>query len=408
MTLVNEDTSEAALAINGGSPVRSTPMPARHAIGPEEKRLIAETIDYYDEIGLDPGYQGVFEERYCDAFTAFMGGGFADAVATGTVSIFVSLLALDLPKGSEVIVSPITDPGTLSAIIMCGLTPKLVDTAPGSYNVGPNEFEARISDKCSALVLVHSVGRAAEIDQIMTIARAHGIKVLEDCSQSHGAMFQGKRVGAFGDIAAFSTMYRKASITGASGGVVYTQNEELYQNALAHADRGKPRWREGFDDRDPSHFLFPALNLHTDEISCAVGEASLARLDETRARRLDYVKAVDTGLQQHAKHCRTHGFNRDDSPFILPVFVDPAGLTVDKVTFARAVLEEGIGLNPDYRYLVADWPWVRPYLADEFECANARAVRDATFNLYLNEKYSAQEADDTVEAILKVEAAYAK
>lgn len=406
MTLINEDISAAALAIAGGTPVRGTPMPARHAIGPEEKRLINETIDHYEQIGLDPGYQGVFEERYCNAFAAFMGGGYADAVATGTVSIFVALLALDLPKGSEVIVSPITDPGTLSAIIMCGLVPRLVDTAPGSYNVGPEELEARITDACSALVLVHSVGRAAEIDKIMAVAQTRGVKVLEDCSQAHGALFKGKRVGAFGDIAAFSTMYRKASITGASGGVVYTQDEALYHQTLAHADRGKPRWRDKFDDRDPAHFLFPALNLHTDEISCAIGEASLARLDETRALRLNYVKAVHEGLEGAAKSCRTHGFNPDDSPFILPVFVETEGLSVDKVTFARAVLEEGIGLNPDYRYLVADWPWVRPYLADGFECANARAARDATFNLYLNEKYGAQEAADTVEAILKVERAY--
>ncbi len=406
MTLINEDTSETALAINGGTPVRSTPMPARHAIGPEEKRLIAETIEHYEKIGLDPGYQGVFEERYCDAFSAFMGGGYADAVATGTVSIFVALKALDLPEGSEVLVSPITDPGTLSAIIMCGLKPRLLDTAPDSYNSGPEEVQARITDACTGLVLVHSVGRAAEIDRIMEICQAQGIRVLEDCSQAHGAKFKGKRVGAFGDIAAFSTMYRKASITGASGGVVFTQNEELFQNVLAHADRGKPRWREGFDDRDPSQFLFPALNLHTDEISCAIGEASLARLDETRAKRLDYVKAVHEGLERDAKHCRTHGFNPDDSPFILPVFVNEQGLSVDKTTFARAVLGEGIGLNPDYRYLVEDWPWIRPYLADAFACTNARAVRDATFNLYLNEKYGAHEAADTIEAILKVEQAY--
>lgn len=406
MMLINEDNSDIGLAINGGSPVRDTPMPARHAIGPEEKRLINQTIDHYEKLGLDPGYQGVFEERYCAAFSAFMGGGYADAVATGTVSVFVALLALDLPKGSHIIVSPITDPGTLSAIIMCGLTPRLVDTVPGSYNVGVEQLEARIDDACSALVLVHSVGRAAEVDRIMEVARAHGIKVLEDCSQAHGAKFKGKRVGTFGDIAAFSTMYRKASITGASGGVVFTQNEHLYHNALAHADRGKPRWRERFDDRDPSHFLFPALNLHTDEISCAIGEASLARLDDTRARRLDYVKAVHNGLESQAQHCRTHGFNPDDSPFILPVFVDQDNLSVDKVTFARAVLEEGIGLNPDYRYLVSDWPWVKSYLSDNFECANARAARDSSFNLYLNENYGAQEAADTVEAILKVEKAY--
>ena len=401
-------TRDDKLAIDGGAPLRSAPMPARRAIGEAERAALLEALDYYDQRGLDPGYEGFFEQRYCRAFSELMGGGYADAVATGTASLFVAVAALDLPKGSEVLVSPITDPGSLSAIIMNGLVPRLVDSAPDSYNVGLAQVEARISQKTSCMMIVHSIGRpVTEIGEIVKMAHSRGIKVIEDCSQSQGAMVRGARVGSFGDIAAFSTMYRKASITGASGGVVFTRDLDLYHNAIARADRGKPRWLEGFDDRNPSTFLFPALNLHTDELSCAIGLASLARLDETRERRLAFVAEVTKRIKDNCELCRPYGYSTDDSPFIYPVIVDPTRIGVTKEKFAQAIIAEGIGLNPHYNYLVRDWPWVSSLLSDAFETPNARSIRDRTFNLYLNENYGITEAEDAAAATRKVELAFA-
>lgn len=398
----------ATLAINGGTPLRSVPMPPRLALGPDEERMVAECLAWYRDRAEDPGYQGEFERRYCEAFAASLGGGHADSVATGTLAIFVAIAALNLPKGSEVLCSPITDPGTLSAIIMNGLKPRLMDSAPGSYNVGPQQFLDRVTDQVSAAVVVHSLGHAAEIDAIVAEAHARGIRVVEDCSQAHGAKWKGRPVGTFGDIAAFSTMYRKAHMTGASGGVVFTRDVELYHMALAHGDRGKPRWIEGFDDRDPNHFLFPALNLHTDEISCAIGLASLGRLPQVIMRRLAFVAEFTGRLRAKSKVCRPYGYQTSDSPFVTPVMVDASRLTVSKTRFAEAVRAEGIGLNPHYQYVVADWPFLKPYLADDFGTPNARAARDGSFCLYLNEKYSEREAADCVAAILKVEAELAR
>jgi dTDP-4-amino-4,6-dideoxygalactose transaminase len=382
-------------------------MPGRLAIGSRERAMIEEALDYYAERQLDPGYQGVFEQRYCDAFAARMGGGYADAVATGTAAIYVALAALDLPAGSEVLVSPITDPGTIAAIILLRLVPGLVDSRPNSYNIDVEQVSARLTDRTSCVLVVHSIGMAAEIDALAALARTRGIKILEDCSQSHGASHKGRQVGTFGDVAAYSTMYRKTSMTGGSGGVVYTRDRDIYHRAIAHADRGKPRWIDGFDDRNPSQFLFPALNFHTDEISCAIGIASLARLDETRERRLRFVAQVTRLIGEQSNACRPYGCSDGDSPFIYPVIVDPDGISTDKITFARAVLAEGIALSPHYNYLVADWPWVRQYLADDFDTPNARSIRDRTFNLYLNENYELREAVDTAQAIRKVERAFA-
>src|SRR5256885_8308775 len=114
-----------------------------------------------------------------------MGVGYAEAVATGTSALYISVAALDLPKGSEVLVSPITDPGTLAAIVLNGLRPRLVDSRPDSYNVGPEQFAERITPNVSAAIIVHAAAYAAEIDKIVEIARKHGIKAIDDSSHSH-------------------------------------------------------------------------------------------------------------------------------------------------------------------------------------------------------------------------------
>ena len=384
------------------TPIRSTPMPPRLALGKDERAMVEEVFRYYGEQGNDPGYQGHFEQEYCRLFTESMGGGYADAVATGTAAVYVALAALNLPQGSEVLVSPITDPGSVNAIIHARLRPKLVDSRPGSYNVGPEQIEARIGTNTKAALIVHAAGQAAEIDAIVQICHQHGVRVVEDCSQAHMARWNGQPVGTFGDIAAFSTMYRKASITGGAGGVVYTGDKDLYHMALAHADRGKTPWVKDFDDKDPNQFLFPALNLHADELSCAIGIASWCRLPQTIAARLEYVKNLDR-LTSQSRYCRPYGWSNGDSPFFYPIIVDKERLPISPRDFAERVAKQGIGLNPHYAYLLADWGYLRPYLADEFETTNARAIRDMSFNLFVNENYGLQEVEDTIAAIMKVE-----
>jgi perosamine synthetase len=408
MSTVTVGHNKSALAVDGGEPVRKRPMPPRFALGDAEIAQIHSVIAHYQEKQIDPGYAGVFEKAYTDAFVKFMGGGYADAVATGTASLYIAVAALDLPAGSEVIVSPVTDPGTLAAIILNNLVPRVADSEPGTFNMGPEQFVARITPKTRAVMLVHSLGRAADAFGVTKEAHARNIRVIEDCSQSHGARIKGKPIGNFGDIAAFSTMYRKAHMTGGAGGVVFSNDIDLHHRALAAADRGKPSWREDFDDRNPNQFLFPALNFHTDEISCAIGVASLGRLPNTILKRLTFLAELTGRLNDRADICKPFGYSPNDAPFVYPIVVDVNRITCGKEEFAKAVLAEGIGLNPHYQYLVSDWPWLKPYLTDDFDTPNARTLRDHSFMLYLNENYGVSEASDCAKAIVKVEKYYAR
>jgi len=378
-------------------------LPPRFAYSSKEMVKINEVIDYYKSIDQDPGYNGKFEKEFCEKFSEYQGGGYTDAVATGTAAIFIALQALQLPKGSDVLISPVTDSGPLNAIIMLGLKPIVMDSAKNSYNINLESFLQKVTPNTSCILLVHTGGEPVkETPLIVKEAKKRGIKVLEDCSQATGAIIEGKRVGTYGDIAAFSTMYRKNLIAGSSGGLVYTKDKNLYHLALAYADRGKQVWREDLNQNDPGNALFPALNFNTDEISCAIGIASLERLDETIEKRKAFLKFF-IPLLKESKVCKPYYFDETFSPFFFPIFVDTSKLKCSKIEFAKKLNEYGVGNNFHYGCLISEWEWAKSYLQNDYSTPNAKFVKDNSFNLFLNENYTKEDAKKIIEIIKKVE-----
>ena len=396
------------LAINGGPKVRTQPMPPRRLFGPAERKAVERVFDYYQEKNLDFGYQGPFEQAYTDAFIRYLGvGGYADGVATGTGALYVALASLDLPKGSEILLSALAgDPGTVSSIILRELVPRLVDCGKNNYTIDAEQVIARMTPKTRALFVVHAGGMSAPMIEIMAAAKARGVLVLEDCSQAHGAMYRGQKVGTFGDVAAFSTMSRKNHATGGCGGVVYTKDQERFHLIRAHSDRGKPSWRQDFDDKEPGRYLFPALNWNIDEVSCAIGSSTLERVEDVRLGRLKLIRSIEQRLVKESNCCRAYPVPDEAAPFFLPVMLDSSALSCSKREFAEAVAAEGIPINPHYRTVVSEWPWVQQYLGDNFVPQNAISIRDRTFNLLFHEAFGEQEINDIIAAIVKVERAF--
>ncbi len=398
------------LAIEGGAPLRKKPLPPRRLFDRSELKSVAAVFQNSWNSRVDFGYQGKFEELYTKAFVGFQGGkGYADAVSSGSAALFVSLAALKIARGSEIIFSPVTDPGGISPALFLGLKPVVADSLPNSFNISPSEFEKAVTRKTKVAAITHLAGIPVDMDPICRIARRKGIKIIEDCSQAHGALYKNKRVGCFGDISFFSTMFSKIHASGGCGGLIYTQDKELYWRVRSLADRGKPFQKKDANMKDPGSFLCGALNFNQDEISCAIGLSTLKKLDRTINERLKIVHNINSQL----KNCRVvkpveiPRFAKP-SPFFLTVKVDCDKLKVSKLKFAEAIRAEGIWINPDYRYVVCEWGWMKPYLTKDMKTPNASQFRDETFNILFNERFTDKDIRDVIRCILKVESVYAK
>jgi dTDP-4-amino-4,6-dideoxygalactose transaminase len=376
---------------------------SRRSFGAAEEAAVRQVFRHYAKEGKDFGYQGRFEEKYCRAWVDYLGTrGFADGVATGTAAVYVGLAALRLPAGSEVGVSPITDPGTVNAIILNGLSPVLVDSMAGSYNIGPDQLSRAISRKMRAVIVVHCHGRAAPISDLVALARTRRVQVMEDCSQAHGATWKGRQVGTFGDLAAFSTMYRKNHASGGCGGLVFTRRRLLYEQIRAAADRGKPFFRRGFDEKNPAQFLFPALNLNMDEISAAVGLANLGKLDSVNDRRRQLVFRLQKNLRQNSRRFYLDSWTDADAPFFVPVHLREGSAGAAEAA-GHWLARQGVPVNAKYRYLVSEWPYLRRYLRGNRRTPNARATRNGSFNLLLHERWSLADIDFISERLIEYE-----
>ncbi len=398
------------LAIFGGKKTRIKKMPARFSFGQQENKEIKKMVNYYRNKGEDPKYSGEWEKKYCKKFSKFMGGGYADAVATGTGAIYVAMKALEIKEGSDVIISPVTCSGNFSCITEQGLNPILVDSEKDSYNTNLVEIKKRITKNTKLIQITHVGGEPVkDIVSIAKFAKEKKIFLLEDCSQAIGAKINNRYVGSFGDIAAFSTMYRKNLAANSSGGIIFTKKKNLFKKVLAYGDRGKVLWRKDLDFRDPGNSIFPALNWNSDEFSCAIGLANLNRLKKTNLKRKKFLEYfLKIMKKKNIRSCKPLNYHKGYSPFFFPLKYNKDFLNISYTKFTDALVAEGIPIGINYGCLVVTWKWAKKYFKKKFISNNAIKTRNSCFHLYLNENYGKAEANDIIEAILKIEKFYSK
>ena len=409
------------LAIDGGPKVRTKPFPPRRLFGEEEKQAAMKLFDTAIAAGGVFGYGGPEEQAYEKEFAEYMGGGFADAVNSGTSAVFVSLGALQLDPGSEVIVPPITDPGGVMPVVMLNCVPMVCDAAPGSFNMGPKQVMELLSERTKAIICAHIAGEPVDMDPILELAKQRGIAVIEDCAQSHGARYKGRFCGSMGTFGAFSTMSGKHHATGAQGGVVFTKDEELYWRAKRFADRGKP-----FNLSGATSNVVAGLNLNLNDLSATIGRVQLRKLPAIVAARRKAAEAIRAALDKKAKAVSLgwQAPKSESAYWFMRIHLDLPKLKVDKARFVQALSAEGIPATLSYRHIPSEatwfknravfgksgWPWTCPaYKGDpnrQFPCPNAIAATDTHFITGVHENYGTEEVRDIVEALLKVEMAY--
>jgi dTDP-4-amino-4,6-dideoxygalactose transaminase len=408
------------LAIDGGTPVRSTPMPRRTLIGQEERQAVLALLDR--EVAQGGGfdrYGGTEVDAYEREFAEHFGTAFATATSSGTAAIHAALAALRLDPGSEVICAPVTDPGGVMPVVWMQCLPVFADADPDTFNMDPASVAGRVTERTRAIIVTHLAGQPADLEPILDLARGRKIAVIEDCAQAHDALYRGRKVGTFGDVGAFSLMGGKHSTAGGQGGMVVTDDEELYWNAKRFADRGKP-----FNTGE-YHNVLLGLNYRMTELEAAIGRVQLGKLAEVVRRR----RALAEGLRRRISDLEAVRMGKvidgaEPSYWFWLMKVDAEKLRVPKDEFARAVAAEGVPIMPRYDFMVyeapwfrdratfgrAGWPWAVVPGADAIEyegsCPNARAAIEAHMVLPCHEFLGEPEIDDIASALRKVERAY--
>jgi len=405
--------------MHGGPQARHFPWPRRRHFDDREKQVMVALMDREIKHGGALVYNGPEEKAYCEEFCKFLGGGYADAVNSGTNALYVALRALDLEPGTEVITPPITDPGGAMPVPMLGCIPVPADSAPGSLNVSVDQIRAVLTDRTSAIVLAHISGHPINMDPILALAAERGIPVVEDCAQAHGALYKGKMAGTLGDIAAFSTMFGKHHATGAQGGLVFTRDTRLFTRVRQVADRGKPYGALG----TPGNVV-ASLNFNQDELSCAIGRVQLQKLPGALKNRRTFANAVAVGVKDIPGMTILEAPEGCESAWwFLMLRFDPAKISCNSTEFANALNREGIeGVTGGYPFYPTDgvWhrdgnvygssglPWsLRQTRPQHYPLPNAHDANATIVRVDVHEQLGLNEARDLLTAIRKVAKHYA-
>jgi len=253
---------------------------AKPMIGEEEKQAVLEVLDS----GMLA--QGPRVKAFEEAFAAMCGVSHAIATSSGTTALHVALLAHNIGADDEVITSPFTFIASANSILFTGARPVFVDIDPVTFDLDPAQLEAAITSRTKAIMPVHLFGLLADMDAIQAIADKHGLAIIEDACQAHGAALRDKRAGSFGT-GTFS-LYPTKNITSAEGGMVTTSDDRIAENCRVIRQHGMRR-RYYHDEL--------GFNFRMTDVHAAIGLAQLHKLERFNAHRIANARFLSAKLR---------------------------------------------------------------------------------------------------------------
>ncbi len=404
------------LAISGGEKAKKTPYGTGKRFGDEELLQLKEALEQNTLFYWAGKKVKAFTKKFADIY----GSKYCVSTSSGTAAIHVALGAIGVSAGDEVITSPITDMGTVIGILYQNAIPIFADLDPHTYNMDPASIEARITDKTKAILVVHLAGNPADMDAVMDIAKRHDLRVVEDCAQSYMCYYKGRLAGTIGDVGCFSINDFK-HISAGDGGMCLMNDEELYKTAFGFADKNYNRIATNPVDARKIESLAP--NYRMTELQGAVGLAQLDKLSWICERRNEFGDGITKGISDLVgiyPHKITDGGKSSYWFYMLRINEKEAG--VDRDTFSKALATEGIPNQAGYiphcvyeyglftnknAYPGSDCPFGCKHYGKEIEykkglCPEAEDILNTAIRFSVNEYYTAQDLQETIEGIRKV------
>ncbi len=412
------------LAINGGRPSRTTPDPVIYPggmlIGEEEEQAVVEVIRskrlfrYY---GPNPGPSRA--EQLEREFGKYTGAEFTLAVTSCTAALICGLHGLQVGPGDEVIVPAYTWIATAEAVLAVGAVP-VVAEVDDTLTLDPMDIERHISAHTRAIIVVHMRGVPAQMDEIMAVSQKHSIPVLEDVAQANGATYHGVKLGTIGAVGCFSLQFNKV-ITSGEGGLVITNNREIWKRAVMYHDPVAGRRYEIPDDE-----TLWGVNFRMPELTAAVALVQLRKLnsllDLLRARKQMLVEGLAPTLRSTGISYQRQSDPQGDNAIALILLARDRS---QALRITHALSAENIGASVIFHPDVTDyhiythwipivnhrqwsgnsgpWQWahnIPQYTPDM--CPKTLELLGRTIHLNINPLSTNQDIEETIEGFCKV------
>lgn len=334
-----------------------------------------------------------FEQTVAD----YVGAKYAVAISNGTSALHAACFAAGIGPGDEVITTPLTFAASANCVLYCGGTPVFADVDPKTYNIDPEDIRRKITDRTKAIIAVHLAGQPCDMDAIHSIAREHGLIVIEDGAHALGSVYKGKRVGSLSDMTTFSFHPVKPITTG-EGGMIVTDNEDFYKKMVLFRSHGITRDDSMMTRNDGPWFYQQfdlGYNYRITDIQCALGCSQMKKLDRFLARRKEIVARYNEAFADCDNIITPYQLSDTESGWHLYIVQVK---NCDRRQVFENMREKGIGVNVHY-IPVYMHPYYQEHGYENVHCANAEEIYSHIISLPLYPGLTSEQQDYVIDTL---------